>query len=104
MIIRYYINASIKIKKETVLPVITKIYRFKNGKIKSYETSYIDHCACYYMFCLLKRDAILKRFDEHQINEKTNLFYQKNRDSATNIWRNMIDNQIREDNQFLIDQ
>ena len=98
MIIRYYVNASIKIKKETIFPVIAKIYRSKNGKIKSYETSYSGHCAYYSIFCLIKKDATLKRFDEYQINEKTNLFYQKNIDSATNSWRNMIDNQIREDN------
>jgi hypothetical protein len=97
MIIRYYINASLKIKKETLYPVITKIYRSNNGKIKNYDTSYIDHCACYSIYCLIKRDAILKRFDEYQINEKTNVFYKQNMESAINSWRNMIDNQVKKD-------
>jgi hypothetical protein len=94
MIIRYYINASSKIKNEIIYPVITKINRYKNGKIKSSVSSYIDHCACYKIFCLIKRDATLKRFDEYQINENTNLFYQQNMESATNSWRKMIENQI----------
>jgi len=95
IIIRYYINAGFKIKKETIYPVVIKIIRSRNGKIKNYLSSYIDHCACYSIFCLIKQDAVLKRFDEYEIDEKTNLFHQQNVESATNSWRNMIENQVK---------
>lgn len=98
VIIRYYVNASLKIKKETIFPVIIKIIRSKKGEITGTVTSEIDHCAYYTIFCLVKGDIVLKRFNEYQIEEKKNLFYQRNIESAINSWRNIIENQVKDDN------
>lgn len=97
MIIRYYINASSKIKKETIYPVITKINRSSKGKIENYEISVVYHCPWYTVYCQIKRDAVLKRYYEDQMIDKTNLFYKENIESATNSWRNIIDNQVKKD-------
>jgi len=98
MIIRYYMNAYSKIDKEIILPVVLKIYRFQNGKIKDYSWSLSGDIPIYGIYCFIKGKEVYKRFDESEIEEKTNLFYKQNVESATNSWRKVIDNQLTSDN------
>jgi len=98
MIIRYYLNAYSKIDKEIILPVITKIYRFPNGKIKYYVYDIAGHTPDYSIFCLIKNKVGFQRFYGNAVEDKTNLFYKRNIESTTNSWRKMIDNQLTRDN------
>ena len=94
-IIDYYNNCPNELKKERIIPVITKADRYANGE-PEILFSLIDHTAHYSIFCKQRNDSIIVNFKEYDMDEKENIFYNENNKTRIKSWFNMIKNQINE--------
>jgi len=94
-IFSYYNNCKPELKREKIMPVITKGIKDKNGKPK-FEFFMVDHTVHFTILCLQGSDSIQINFTEYDLETKEGMFYKENKNSRINSWTNMIINQINE--------
>ncbi len=93
ILISYYNNNRININKERIMPVIKGASKGKGGEIL-FHMEDVDHNQNYTIFCSINGKSKLTAFEQFELENKNNLFYQENINSFIFKWRELIDKQI----------
>lgn len=95
VLIRYYISAQDRIDNKRIFPIITGASKNEKGEILL-NLLMIDHTNHYSIYCDLNGQTRFTAFEQYELEDNKNLFYNDNTNSIINSWRKMIDNQIKE--------
>ena len=94
-IIRYYIKSKEIIDKERIIPLVTGLHRYENGK-SAVIMVIVDHTTHYNIYCEFGGKQSFITFEQFDIENENNLFHFENNNTAINSWRKLIQNQINE--------
>ncbi|MEN8123385.1 MAG: hypothetical protein ABFS35_23810 [Bacteroidota bacterium] len=94
-LIDFYINNKIAINENRIMPVITDVSMNEKGKyiITSVLTS---STAAYKIYCEFGGNSTIKTFENYEIDNEENIFYNENNNSVIKTWWELIEGQIAE--------
>ena len=94
-LITYYLNNKEIIDKERIMPVILNATIKSNRKVV-FSSQSTSSSTIYEIYCEYLGNSKFTRFEDYFFENEKNIYYSDNINSKTNIWRKLIEKQIRE--------